>query len=38
MLPAAIVGSLGGEANLVNAVGKAKKMGIATERCTKEGR
>ena len=38
VLPAAIVGSLGGETNLVNAVGMAKKMGIVAERSTKEGR
>ena len=38
VLPAAIVGSLGGETNLVNAVGRAKKMGIVTERSAKDGR
>lgn len=37
VLPAAIVGSLGGETNLVNAVGRAKKMGIVTERSAKDG-
>ena len=38
LLPAALVGTLGGGANLVNATSQAKQMGVATESLVEGGR